>query len=38
MRPAWDGNKDQALGILKKELWTEIEKTAARRAKKLAKG
>lgn len=38
MRPAWDGNKDNALGTLKKELWTEIEKSAIRRARKLAKG
>ncbi len=38
MRPAWDNNKDRALGIIKSELGTEIEKSAKRYAKKLAKG
>lgn len=38
MRPAWDGNKGRALKIIGDELGTEIEKTARRRAKKLAKG
>jgi len=38
MRPAWDGNKDKALTTFKADVWAEIEKAAARRAKKLAKG
>ena len=33
--PAWDANKQQALDTVGKEMWTEIEKAAARRAKKL---
>lgn len=37
MRPAWDANKDQALTLIGKELWSEIEKSAARRARKLAR-
>jgi HK97 gp10 family phage protein len=37
MRPAWDGNKGQVLVGLKDDMWTEVEKTVARRAKKLAK-
>jgi HK97 gp10 family phage protein len=38
MRPAWEHNKEQALDIIKSELGTEIEKSAKRYAKKLAKG
>lgn len=38
MRPAWDQNKDKALKIIGDELGNEIEKAAARRARKLAKG
>jgi HK97 gp10 family phage protein len=34
MRPAWDENKDQALDIIKSDLGSEIEKAAARLAKK----
>jgi HK97 gp10 family phage protein len=34
MRPAWDGNKDQALEIIKSDLGSEIEKAAARLAKR----
>lgn len=37
-RPAWDAEQDGVLHGLKKELWTEIEKSALRRARKLAKG
>lgn len=38
MRPAWDSNKDKALATIGSELGGAIEKAAARRAKKLAKG
>jgi HK97 gp10 family phage protein len=34
-RPAWDGNKQQALDTMGKEMWAEIQKAAARRAKKI---
>lgn len=37
-RPAWESEKGQALENMGKFLWEEIEKTATRRAKKLAKG
>lgn len=29
-RPAWEGKKDDALQIIKRELWNDIEKTVAR--------
>lgn len=38
MRPAWDENKDQALETIANLTWIEIEKAAARLAKKAAKG
>lgn len=38
MRPAWDGNKDKALDIIKSELGGEIMKAAQRLAKKAARG
>ncbi|NOV15877.1 hypothetical protein E5S70_07220 [Ensifer adhaerens] len=38
MRPAWDQNKDKALETIANLTWVEIEKTAARLAKKAAKG
>lgn len=38
MRPAWDENKDKALDTIANLTWVEIEKTAARLAKKAAKG
>jgi HK97 gp10 family phage protein len=34
MRPAWDQNKGVLLNDLKKDLWAEIERAAARLAKK----
>ena len=37
MRPAWDYNQEKALQIVKRDLGTQIEKTAARVAKKRAK-
>lgn len=37
MRPAWDSQKDAALGIIRTEMWEEIEKTAKRYAKRMAK-
>lgn len=37
-RPAWDSNKAGVLASISRSLWDEINKTAARRAKKLAKG
>lgn len=37
MRPAWDANKVGALGIIKSELGTQIEKSAKRLANKAAK-
>lgn len=36
-RSAWDQHQDLILGGLRDDLWTEIDKTAKRRAKKLAK-
>lgn len=33
MRPAWDGDKDALLARVKREMWTEIQKTVARAAK-----
>lgn len=38
MRPAWDGGKDQALETIANLTWIEIEKTAARLAKKASRG
>ena len=38
MRPAWDQHKNEALDIIANRTWLEIEKTAARLAKKAAKG
>ncbi len=38
LRPAWEANKDRALQIIKDELGTEIEKPAARLARKAARG
>jgi HK97 gp10 family phage protein len=45
VRPAWDGNQDNALSILKDQMWAEIlnankraERKAARAAAKLARG
>lgn len=38
LRPAWDGNKDQALEIIKTELGAEIMKAAQRLARKAARG
>lgn len=37
MRPAWLANKRVALDTMKKELWEEIQKAAARLARKAAK-
>lgn len=37
MRPAWEANKERALKIIKTELGPEIEKAAARLAKRRAK-
>lgn len=37
MRPAWEGNKDNALKIIGDQLGTEIEKSAARLARKAAR-
>lgn len=37
MRPAWDGNKNTALDIIKSELGTEIEAAAKRVARKAAR-
>lgn len=37
MRPAWDGNKDRALEIIKSDLGEEIMKAAKRLAKKQAR-
>lgn len=37
MRPAWDANRDQVLASLGAFIWAEIEKTAARAAKRSAK-
>jgi HK97 gp10 family phage protein len=38
MRPAWDAEKNGVMDGIKDDLWGEIEKAVARRAKKLAKG
>lgn len=38
MRPSWDANQGKALKIIGDELGKEIEKSAIRRARKLAKG
>jgi HK97 gp10 family phage protein len=38
IRPSWDAEKDRVLEGLKDDLWTEIQKAAARLAKKRAKG
>lgn len=37
MRPAWEANKDGAVKIISTEIWTEIEKAAARASRKRAK-
>lgn len=37
-RPAWDSEKGEVLDDFGKFMWEEIEKAAARRARKLAKG
>lgn len=37
MRPAWDSNKDRALETIKTEMWVEIQKSAARAAKRALK-
>lgn len=37
MRPAWDGGKDRLLKDLQKLLWAEIDKAAARAARKAAR-
>lgn len=37
MRPAWDGGKEQLLDGIKDDLWAEIEKAAARQARKAAR-
>lgn len=38
MRPAWDAKKRETLDYITNALWGEIEKTAARVAKKAARG
>jgi len=37
MRPAWDASKDATLAGIGADLWAEIQKTAARRAKRAAR-
>lgn len=37
VRPAWDGGKDALLEGITDDFWTEIEKAAARQAKKAAR-
>ena len=37
MRPAWDGGQDALLEGIKDDLWAEIERAAARQAKKAAR-
>ena len=37
MRPAWDGGKDALFQGIKEDLWTEISRAAARKAKKAAR-
>ena len=36
-RPAWDQTQDEALVIFQTEIWTDIEKTAARLARRAAR-
>ncbi|MDF1606957.1 HK97 gp10 family phage protein [Hoeflea sp. YIM 152468] len=36
-RPAWDEKQGQALGIIRTEMWSEIEKAAKRLARKAAR-
>lgn len=36
-RPAWDANKDKMLAGIKSDLWAEIERAAARHARKMAR-
>jgi HK97 gp10 family phage protein len=36
-RPAWDANKDETLEGIKDDIWAEIQKAVARRARKAAK-
>lgn len=38
MRPAWDATKDEVLGIVKRDLGSEIQKTAERQARRVARG
>ena len=35
LRPAWDANKDGILEGIKEDLWAEIQKSVARRARRL---
>ncbi len=37
MRPAWDGKQNEALNIIKSEMWNEIEAAAKRLARKAAR-
>jgi HK97 gp10 family phage protein len=37
LRPAWDSEKERLLAGIGEELWNEIQKAVARRARKLAK-
>lgn len=37
VRPAWDGGKEKLLDGIKDDLWSEISKAAARKAKRAAK-
>jgi HK97 gp10 family phage protein len=37
VRPAWDGGKIELLDTIKQDLWSEIDKAAARLAKKAAR-
>lgn len=37
MRPAWDGGKAALLDGIKEDLWAEVQKAAARQAKKAAR-
>jgi HK97 gp10 family phage protein len=37
MRPAWDGGKTDLLTGIREDLWSEIEKAAARQARKAAR-
>ena len=38
LRPAWDGGQSKLLEDLGRELWSEMDKAAARAARKAAKG